>query len=149
VYIGSVSGSRGNVDVVELMKLGNKKLTVRQGKIFSVFAGDDFEALHKTSFYETGNPGAINADSIAQYISYLSKAETNSAQFAADYTTMRHALENLDQPGEMSAIFLQRSRREVAQDSGLASHETTLMASRYILVMDEANVSTLYELASA
>ncbi|WP_145933946.1 hypothetical protein [Yersinia entomophaga] len=116
VYIGTRQQTKvGNVDVFELINLGNNNLNNPDAGQApqSVYAGSDLKDFN--SINTSGSKGLKNADSIAQYVSFLSKAERNPDAFNQDYQSLLTAAEKSNdfQQRVEESVPVSRSRRAV------------------------------------
>ncbi|MDN0088284.1 hypothetical protein QVN42_12950 [Yersinia nurmii] len=116
VYIGTQQQTKvGNVDVFELINLGNNNLnSPGAGQApESVYAGSDLKDFN--SINTSGSKGLKNADSIAQYVSFLSKAERNPDAFNQDYQSLLTAAKNSNdfQQRVEESVPVSRSRRAI------------------------------------
>lgn len=105
----------GDVDVFELINLGNNNLYRNQrGHVpQSVYAGADLRSIDNINV--AGSKGLTNADSIAQYISFLSKAKDNPESFNKDYQSLLSAakVSNNFLKRIEESVLVSRSRRAI------------------------------------
>ena len=116
VYIGTKRQVKaGDVDVFELINLGNNNLYRNQrGHVpQSVYAGADLRSIDNINV--AGSKGLTNADSIAQYISFLSKAKDNPESFNKDYQSLLSAakVSNNFLKRIEESVLVSRSRRAI------------------------------------
>ncbi|ASU22434.1 hypothetical protein CCZ37_07445 [Vibrio qinghaiensis] len=116
VYIGTKRQVKaGDVDVFELINLGNNNLYRNQRGHMpqSVYAGADLRSIDNINV--SGSKGLTNADSIAQYISFLSKAKDNPESFNKDYQSLLSAakVSNNFLKRIEESVLVSRSRRAI------------------------------------
>ncbi|MGP2471672.1 hypothetical protein V1956_24460 [Yersinia sp. 2540 StPb PI] len=120
VYIGTKNlPNKGDVDVYELINLGNNQLVRPAGASAPVsrLGGADLKQINNIGI--AGPKSIKNADSLAQYVSLLDKKISNPAGFTKDYQTLQAAaLQSRDFSQRLEgSVVLSRGRRDMADEA--------------------------------
>ena len=156
IYVGSRQYKHAQVNVFELINLGNKNLHANVRNYVSDLGGTDLAGLRGSSIDFAGTAGLNNADSVTQFISFLSKAKTNHGQFMKEYEVLRQASMRSNQFDKRidHEILLSRAKRQYRHDDpapdpsrqihlAQAWQSSPEKFSNYVLVMNE-NEFSLY-----
>lgn len=107
-YVGTQKQARvGDVDVFELINLANKHIEKD-----SRYGGADLPQINNINIEFKG---LKNADSIAQFVSFLGKADSDPAGFERDYQTLKAAADRSDhfQQRLPEGVPVSRNRRAI------------------------------------
>lgn len=107
-YVGTQKQARvGDVDVFELINLANKHIEKD-----SRYGGADLPQIDNINI---AFKGLKNADSIAQFVSFLGKADSDPAGFERDYQTLKAAADRSDhfQQRLPEGVPVSRNRRSI------------------------------------
>ena len=130
IYVGTQKQATGDVDIYELINLGNNKIKHESGPLgdspVSDFAGSDLPNLKNVR----GSKGIKNADSIAQYVSLLDKSRTNQGAFDMDIKKLRQVETDTMEFSQRleDSVEVSRAKRSIMEEQDTPDFSGMLIA---------------------